>query len=236
MGEGIRGCGYRKIGGLYLVSDPSAQLECDALPLPIEACDCCGFEPPFSRNFQWIHTAYIAELSQRKHRKPEGCRCNVACPVCFAPTTLNVDSGKYGFMYVSKRAYTPPSFVKEAVTMGVSKRIPDIPKGLVLGKTLVLLAHNKVPTNFNLSQTNGLAAKEPEYMTAIFYGFIPQRVELLVWKGQYTNDELLQLKEKGITPVILEPTPENRKRHGTAKGAVKTLAKILNDAEAKEMK
>ncbi|GAI78518.1 unnamed protein product, partial [marine sediment metagenome] len=38
---------------------------------------------------------------------------------------------------------SPEHFVKEALEMGVSKRIPFIPKELKLDETVVLLAHKK---------------------------------------------------------------------------------------------
>jgi len=36
-----RGCGYRKIGGLYLVGN-YIPVACDRLPMPIGACPVCG--------------------------------------------------------------------------------------------------------------------------------------------------------------------------------------------------
>lgn len=59
MSESERGCGYRKIGALYLVCRPGLTLVCDGLPMPLEPCECCGFEPPFSRNLQRLQPDYV---------------------------------------------------------------------------------------------------------------------------------------------------------------------------------
>lgn len=51
--EAKRGCGYRKVGGLYLVSS-GAGLPCDRLPFPLTVCPTCscGIKP--SRGWTWV--------------------------------------------------------------------------------------------------------------------------------------------------------------------------------------
>jgi hypothetical protein len=121
-------------------------------------------------------------------------------------------------MFVGQKSYTPSSFIKEALSMGVSKRIPEIPNWLKLGETWIFLAHLKTPNVcLALLKDNGLHMKEPEMIPAIFYGFKPSRVELVCWKGQLGNDQILSLEKNGITPVFLEDSPENCKRHKNAK-------------------
>lgn len=220
MTEGKRGCGYRKINGLYLVADPGSFFVCDGLPLPLIPCECCNYSPPFSRNFQWITQQYLQDISKSKHgikfpciAKNDVCSCHPKCPVCHSE---DLPHTQYGLMYVSKQSYSPASFIKEAKLQGVSKRIPEIPKGLELGKTWVMLAHNKTPDQ-PLDISNGLVEKEPEYISAIFHAFIPQRVEMPVWKDSITSEEIQLLEEKGITPILIENTPENRAKHKEAK-------------------
>lgn len=131
--EAKRGCGYRQVGKLYLVG-PSTGFICPSLPLDLVACSCCGFEPPIYRDYQWIAKAYIKHI-----RKPTGKACHPECPVCYGVNDLD----KYGLMWVGKKFYSPQEFLVEADTDGVSKAIKQIPTGLVLGKTWVLLAHRE---------------------------------------------------------------------------------------------
>jgi hypothetical protein len=225
MHEQKRGCGYRKIGGLYLVSDPGFQIECDGLPLELQRCECCGFEPPFSRNLQKIQAEYILQAEHKKHGISYPCKCPRVCPICYP---INGEPKTFGLMFVGSQSYTPETFIKEAFSMGVSKRIPEIPSWLKLGETWVFLAHQKVPkVSLEELKTDGMHLKEPEYMSAIFYGFKPQRIEMPVWKGDLTDAELLKLEEKGITPVLLDPTPENKKKHKTAQAIAKHLDRYL---------
>lgn len=218
MSEAKRGCGYRKIGGLYLVCEPGIQLVCDGLPLELEPCDCCGFAPPFSRNLQRIQLKYIVQAQMRKHkaRTPkefsDKCSCSPFCPMCYPE---NQPMPSFGLMFVGKKFYTPETFIKEALEMGISKRIPEIPNWLILGETWIFLAHNEVPkVSLEQLKINGMHMKEPEKTRAIFYGFKPSRIEMPVWKDEISNEEIQILEKKGITPVLLEPTIENRKRHG----------------------
>jgi len=230
MSEQKRGCGYRKIGGLYLVCDPGLELHCDGLPLELKACDCCGFVPPFSRNLQRIHAQYISQAEENLHVQKypfragkngkdeggEGCYCPESCPIC-GTIALDPDEDTmpvFGLMFVGKQGYTPSTFIKEAFQMGVSKRIPDIPSWLKFNETWILLAHNEVPkVSLEEIKSNGLHTVEPELIQAVFYAFKPSRVEMPVWKGSLTDQQILKLEEQGITPVFLEPTPQNKKRH-----------------------
>ena len=264
MSEQRRGCGFRRIGGLYLVCDPGFTLDCDGLPLPLEPCGCCGFVPPFSRNLQRIQAEYINQAEEQLHYdKPEMkekakknpgiecspiqgiCTCPPQCPICHAdrlqavrtPTEKYLEPMQYGLMYVGKQGYTPSSFIKEAFLMGVSKRIPEIPSWLKLGETWILLAHNEVP-NVTLAEikSNGLHTKEPEFIQAIFYAFKPQRIEMPMWKGSLTDEQILILEKHGITPILLDRTIPNAARHRTAKNYEKILEKLLQPRKQEDDK
>jgi hypothetical protein len=245
MSESQRGCGYRKIGGLYLVSDPGIHLNCDGLPLPLEPCGCCGFKPPFSRNLQRIQFEYIIQAEKKKHTANEDkacekagvenifeenvlapCSCPDGCPICHAEVSRAAGI-QFGLMFVGSQNYTPESFIKEAFSMGVSKRIPEIPSWLKLNETWIFLAHQKTPKE-NL-QGNGMHMKEPELAPAIFYGFKPQRCEMPVWKGDLTDEQILKLESQGITPVILDKTAENMKKHKYGKDLGRNMKKLLEE-------
>lgn len=188
------------------------------LPLLLQPCPTCGFEIPFNRGFMWISKKFIAFYAESHHSpmqhpayakvlaKTNQCSCPENCPVCYPE---NNDLKKYGFMWVGSRDYTPASFVKEARDMGISKKIAKIPKGLKFGKTWVLLAHRKVPFSSKF-QPEGMRTKEPELKSAIFYAFVPRRVEKLIWKSKATKRRLNKLKKQGITPVVI---PDNDKDH-----------------------
>jgi len=217
--EKIRGCGYRKVGGMYLVGTGIA-VPCDMLPLEVTPCHACGYEIPFSRTFMWINKKYIERKAEQHHIirvEAEGngmrytCKCSQTCPLCFPTTSNNLK--KYGWMWVHSRQYSPESFIKEAKEVGVSKRIAKIPKGLVLGETWVLLAHRKIPFSQEFNP-EGLRTKEPEYKPAIFYAFRPTRIEKLVWKSKATNRTLKKLEKQGITPIII---PDGDKDHAPKK-------------------
>lgn len=242
MSEQKRGCGYRKIGGLYLVCDPGEALVCDGLPLPLEPCGCCGFTPAFSRNLQSLNPEYISQAEKKLHdEKPYNggdpyalnCSCPDMCPICHTEAQV-IQGNSLGLMFVGKQ-YTPSSFIKEAVQLGISKRIPEISSWLKLGETWVFLAHNQVPkVSLEQLKENGLQMKEPEYQRAIFYGFKPKRLEMPVWKGDLCQDEITLLVKHGITPVFLDPIPENKKLHKNAKVAIKWLLKRWLEGKTEE--
>lgn len=246
MSEAERGCGYRKIGGLYLVADPGPALDCDGLPLHLDPCGCCGFEPAFSRNLQQIKAEYIIQaekiLHYRMHPEESGldpemaieenCSCPDMCPICHAEGQT-AQGISLGLMFVGAQNYTPESFIQESVKLGISKRIAEIPSWLKLGETWIFLAHMKVPDH-KLQTNGGLLEKEPTYHKAIFYGFKPARLEMPVWKGDLTNAEILRLEQKGVTPILLEKTPENMKKHKDAKTMRKNLDKFLREEETEE--
>lgn len=118
-------------------------------------------------------------------------------------------------MWVGAKFYSPEEFVKEAQEMGVSKRIGEIPKGLKLGETWVLLAHRKVAFYNNSIKDPKVGLRfEPDYKPAIFYAFQPQRIELLIWESDATPQRLEELKKKDITPVIV---PDKEREHADLK-------------------
>jgi len=205
--EPKRGCGYRKVEGLYLVGT-GLTAPCDMIPLELKPCITCGFQIPFSRGFLWLNKQWIQHYAANHQNRLDEfnikCKCTPSCPICYP---WNNDLDRYGLMWVGQRGYTPKSFVQEAQSLGVCKRISQIPKGLILDKTWVLLAHKKVP----FQETVAAELKsEPVHKPAIFYAFVPQRVEKLIWDSQTSRNTLNELKEQGITPVIV---PDHAKAH-----------------------
>lgn len=100
---------------------------------------------------------------------------------------------KLGLMWVGSKFYpTPEAFSKEAHSMGLSKRIAQIPKGLVIGETWILLGHRQ-------------AVKKPdgEKVAGIFQAFKPNAIEYIV-KGDETEEELERLEKRGLILMRLE--------------------------------
>jgi len=205
--ESRRHCGYRQVGKLYLVGEAQGYV-CPALPLIFKECEICGYLPPQYRDFQWINKSYLRHIWA-----PTGEGCHPKCPVCYPGTN---DLEKYGLMWVGRKFYNPVEFVAEADKMAVSKAIKQIPKGLVLGQTWVLLAHpdavvDKMDREYKTKYEywvsygidKGMREPKPPSYPGIFYGFIPQKIEVLIYESRATPEYLDRLREKGITPVVI---------------------------------
>ena len=125
-------------------------------------------------------------------------------------------------------------FAQEARIAGISKRIAFVPKAMVVGKTVVYLAHHKAcevreePTTqihmanyedrgdekLELTQTRLLDAETVKKATGIFTAFIPQRIVQIVKESALegpAGDKLREdLAKRGITPV---PVPDDDPDH-----------------------
>lgn len=220
--EQIRGCGYRKVNGLYLVGE-GLGMACDRLPYELKVCSVCGSGVKFSRGFQWLDWARYAGDHSFMNKEE---KCSWQCPVCHPEGHPQ----PYGLLWCGEQFYSPQSFIQEAIEMGVSKRIAAIPKNLKLGETCVLFAHKKAvmrpltPEEMD-AQGYKLPADVPEGQTyegfkvpegqvfrvyavskelpGVFYAFRPQRLELLIWQSEATNEKLTELEKKSITPIII---------------------------------
>jgi hypothetical protein len=162
--EAKRGCGFRRVNGLYLVGG-GLSAPCDRMPYRLDRCRTCGGGVKFTRGHTWLepdffephmrsvecqcsHGSMGAPCSVCGHPHPIGsicsrarltfdCRDESACPVC-----RNRDGfGPHLLLWIGRGHYSPDVFLRESRELGVSRRIAALPKGLVLGETWVLLAH-----------------------------------------------------------------------------------------------
>jgi len=210
--EAERGCGYRIVGKIYIVGSGLAAV-CDNLPYPIEKCSGCGFTPQFTRGFSWLEKSYIKkhkiygqifDSTGLPYEVVDDCDCPAAnCPICH-PDRNGLE--QYGLMWVGDKHYTPEEFIAESNSMGVSKAINKMPKDLILGRTWILLAHNKHPF-----VSEGFMTGESDFKPAIFYAFIPSAYEMLIYKKDATPEKLAELREQGITPIVV---PDDAYEHG----------------------
>lgn len=203
--ESKRGCGYRKINNLYLVTDAIAA-PCDRLPFELGICPCCGGGIKFSRGFTWVTPA---ELFKGDHPDPDNhvhvppdkreamgvkendCTCNSFCPACY-PVNVFGPEGQAGLLWVGRKHYTPEDFSKECALMGMSKRINTIPHDFKLGETWIFLAHkdaidvrpngeNDVPVQDKLFDREPSEKKRP----GIFMAVKPKRIERIVKQSDF---------------------------------------------------
>lgn len=187
--EAMRGCGYRKVGALYLCGE-GLSMACDRLPYELDVCPVCGAGVKFTRGFTWIDWL--------KYAGEHGDQCrDILCPVCWP--RADAFTQPYGLLWVGEAFYSPESFIQEALQMGVSKRIAAIPKNLKLGKTWILFAHKKAIQGFSDDPYPGTPVELP----GVFHAFRPQRLELLLWQSEFTYEKAVELEKKGITPILI---------------------------------
>jgi hypothetical protein len=207
--EPKRRCGFRKVGGLYLVGEGSAA-PCGKLPYRLTACPTCnaGFKP--SRGWTWINGWNL--FGDRVCVTP-GFLCDT-CPL--SDPDQGIEMIEAGLIWIGEQFYpTPQSFEFECLKSGsttplleISTRIGAVPRGFVIGQTWVFLAHPK--------QFFGIIPhddKEPEadIGPAIFRVFRPSRIETLITESQAKDPELMKkLTARGLTAIVV---PDNDPDH-----------------------
>jgi len=211
--EQKRLCGWRRVGGMYLcgefISSP-----CDRMPFPLTTCPVCGQGIKVSRGFTQVNPYRLWGIHQDCKDKIRPC---FLCDPQDEPAYIMlVGAGNYK---------TPQDFVREAIAQGISKRIPFIPKGLELGKTVIYLAHPKacevkelaalqeamaIVEEAQTKRPRLLEAEHIEKKLGIFCAFMPKKVEKLVWESELTDEKREQLEKRGIAPV---PIPDGDSDH-----------------------
>ena len=217
--EAKRGCGYRRVGGLYLVGG-GLSAPCDRMPYPLERCRTCGSGIKFTRGPQWLQPDFFPVH--------EGCHDESPCPVCVnggpdESTSASADDlfGPHLLLWIGRAHYTPEEYLAESHSLGVSRRISAMPKSLVLGETWVLLAHlDAVPPEDPTACAEcarkradhpggGLTAqacgsfKEPVASPGIFCAFIPRAVELILKESDATAERREKEAKRGVTVVAV---------------------------------
>ena len=139
--EARRGCGFRKVGGLYMVGSGFGT-PCDRLPYILEVCPCCGAGIKQTRGWTWVTPELLFggnhTFGSSLDKGESLCRCKTACPLCHNVKGM----GKAGLLWVGAQFYpTIEHFEAEAKALGVSRRITAIPRDFEMGKTWILFAH-----------------------------------------------------------------------------------------------
>lgn len=221
--EQKRGCGYRKVGGLYLVSEGSG-VPCDRLPYALTKCPTCSCGIKQSRGWTWVDVEKLVGGNHKisvAHGEPAvtPCGCNRGlCPFCHGVK----DMGKTGLLWIGTQFYpTPAHFIAEGLSLGFSKRISAIPRGFEVGKTWVLLAHPKtiqqhliggvVVPEGQLPMLQDGETVEEKWLAGIFRVWRPSRIEKIINESDLKNTaEMEKLHRLGITPV---PVPDDDPDH-----------------------
>jgi hypothetical protein len=198
--DSVRGCGKRKPGGLYMVTDPGPMVTCGKMPIPLETCPCCGGGIKFSRGYQWIDLQRLA-ASQPCSGPADRC---AACPVSVI--------GRVLLLWIGESFYkTPEDWMNEAVDLGISRRIKAIPRGFEIGRDWVAAAHihgirewcpdctgdnpKSERSKCGTCKKQGMIGKP-----AMVHLFRPSRIEY-VTTGEESADQLADLESRGVTPV-----------------------------------
>lgn len=229
--EAKRGCGYRKVGGIYLVSGKHSE-PCHRLPIPLHVCPTCHGGIKQSRGWTWVESAILGGNCESfdDHR---ALHCTT-CPTC----TPKLLGDHVGLIWIGEKFYpTPADFMREGIEQGISRRVSKVPRNFKLGESWVILGHPKaVPTEcvhsvdgpsvkgckheIELGSTGFSENGEPGYdltkaahitdTPGIFTAFKPIRIEKLITKSQATPETLEELAKKHITPVVV---PDDDKDH-----------------------
>jgi hypothetical protein len=210
--EAKRGCGYRKAGGLYMMGSGTG-IPCDRLPIPLAVCPTCKHGIKQSRGWTWINLDAMVEGVHRN------CEDEFPCPICMDTGNM----GEVGLVWIGERFYkTPDEFMSEAKKLGISRRIPAVPRGFEVGKTWVILAHPKAvrceecaKRAFSLStEQDDIECQTCDgsgYLQGAFYVFRPTHFEKILTETQAKDAKLVpDLVSRGITIVTV---PDNDKDH-----------------------
>lgn len=224
--ESKRGCGFRKIGGLYLVGG-NLSAPCDRLPFPLTVCPCCGEGIKFSRGFTWIQPETLFQGNHKPENKLKNllglnsCSCIESfkkgkasmCPCCMPEEVFN-EIKTAGLIWIGDKFYSPEKFMDEAAEMGVSRRIKTIPRGFKIGETWLFFAHKKAITK-TVQAVESLDSElfETEDIPGIFCAFRPTRIERIVKQSEFDiwedfNSRAESFGNKKLQKKFLEDAPE----------------------------
>ena len=228
--EKKRGCGYRKIGGIYLCADGPGE-PCHRLPIPLDVCPTCHHGVKQTRGWTWVDFRELAggncsDVGPRTGDVfPNSAFHRGHCQNCIACTPdlvgLATDKNgntapgiynKAGLIWIGEKFYkTPAEFTRESVDMGVSRRITAVPKGFKVGEHFVLVAHPKAVLLKSVQREDELAGvtHDDTFGPGIFHVFRPSRIEKIL-ADTSSPEERQEWTDRGFTVVLL---PANDKDH-----------------------
>jgi hypothetical protein len=185
--EGARGCGYRKEGGLYLVSGQPSE-PCPLIPYPLESCPHCGSGIKPSRSFTWITPSVIIPASEHGLSLH-----NDACPLGTA-RRFSDGTGVAGFAAINFRDHghkmgERAGLIWVGVVLAHRKAIRVIEEATITGVSMTERG----------SEVDGTVDKE-SFVPGAITMFRPHAIEYVV-KGTETEEEIEALEKRGLTLV-----------------------------------
>src|SRR5258706_1411764 len=181
--EKRRGCGYRKMGGLYLVSGKLGA-PCCRLPLPLHVCPTCSQGIKQARGWAWIDPVKLFG----SENSPPTCFGSAIWAACPLGDVGGKIGNAAGLLWIGGKFYpTTESFAQEAAALGVSRRIGALPRGFVVGKTWVFLAHAR-------ALEPGLA-NDQTATAGVFRVFLPERIEKIVKLSEFNIIAAIQARK-----------------------------------------
>lgn len=177
---------------------------CRGLPIPLERCPVCdeGIKP--TRSFAWIDAKKLFEgfrdtlndCSLCGWMLPENADCTVR-----NYTRLN---DRDLLIWAGTQHYPEPfDFLEEAMRLGVSSRVPGMPKGAEPGKTWLFAAHRKA---ISRPSEDG---KKDVFVPGVIVVARLKAVERIV-TDDTPDEDLEKLVKQGLTPVVV---PKSDKDH-----------------------
>ena len=206
--ESKRGCGFRKVGGLYLCGDGPVT-GCHRLPIPLDVCPTCHGGIKQLRGWTWVLPVLLGgpcpSLSDTFDHQG-GWHCQ-ACAAC-SPEILGE---KVGLLWIGDKFYSTKTFLEEASNMGISRRITAIPRGFKVGEHWVLLAHPKaVKRGESAVEVMGGGFTADLYTPGIFQVFKPTKIEKIL-DSDATPEQVKEWENKGVKVVVVPADDRDHK-------------------------
>lgn len=233
--ESARGCGFRRAGGIYLVAGGMGE-PCERLPVLLECCSACGSGIKQTRSMRWMKPEILLNAAKACDFNPGHCtRCVVCQPVLLERSAVPKD--KVALLWIGEQHYkTPQDWTREAMHMGVSRRIASIPKELVVGKSYVFVAHPKavaVPTK--VKKEGDLVEHEEIVMKpGIFHAFVPHAIEVVVTPSMKKEKWVNEMVEKHNVKLV--EVPEDDPDHAPNVGKKSARKRSMERAAKKSKK
>jgi hypothetical protein len=217
-----RGCGWRKEGGLYLISG-NGFTACERLPLPLDRCPTCDHGVKPSRGWTWIDGDVLFMTKPCTRPDPFG-PCNECslcrpshrqrpCPVCKHDTSHRLKDILCEDEECRCDRPSVSGFIQEGIgragLLWVGEKFYATPAkfGAEAARQGISRRIHQIPKEFVVGETpifmahrKAVPTGDDESMPGIFMVFKPSAIEYVV-KGDETEEELERLVKRGITPV-----------------------------------
>jgi hypothetical protein len=102
--------------------------------------------------------------------------------------TPSLVGDRAGLMWIGEKYYTPREFVREARSVGISKKVASIPKGFEFGKDIIFLAHRKAIVEYDDDDVS--------FAPGVFMNFKPDWVDIIIDNNNDIPARAIALKKK----------------------------------------